>query len=190
RELVETGEIAELRELERNVSLELAAFGRLLGIGASRAVEIGRELGIRTADGLRAAAAEGRLREVRGIGPKVEARIRSALERGAVEAPQGLLLSRARVLVGTIAAALGGVPAGDPRRWKDTPSRLAVVVAADDPAAVRARFAALPEIVAVVGEDLGVTLEGTPVELAICRPAEVGTALVRATGSAGWVGAL
>src|ERR687883_1402534 len=42
RELIETGDIAELAELERTVSLELAAFGRLIGIGAQRAIDIGR----------------------------------------------------------------------------------------------------------------------------------------------------
>src|SRR5690242_4816139 len=49
RELVETGGLAELRELRRTVSPELAAFGRLIGIGARRATEIGTALGIRTA---------------------------------------------------------------------------------------------------------------------------------------------
>src|SRR5579862_8723113 len=42
RELVETGELAELRELERTVSPELAALGGLLGLGAKRMTEIGR----------------------------------------------------------------------------------------------------------------------------------------------------
>src|SRR5205085_9172403 len=82
RELVETGELAELRELERTVSPELAALGRLLGLGARRATEIGQALGIRTTEELRAAAAEGRLQQVSGIGPKTEARILAALERG------------------------------------------------------------------------------------------------------------
>jgi DNA polymerase (family 10) len=191
RELVETGDIAELVELERTVSLELAAFGRLVGIGAERATAIGRALGIRTGEELRAAAAAGRLRAVPGIGPKTEARIRDALERDPPEAaPPRLLLSRARVLVEAVAAALGGVAAGDPRRWLDTPRRLAVVVAATDPGAVRERFAALPEIVAMVRPDLGVTLDGAPVELVVCPPAELGTALARATGSRGYVEAL
>jgi DNA polymerase (family 10) len=190
RELVETGEIAELTELERNVSLELAAFGRLLGIGAQRATEIGRTLGIRTADELREAAGAGRLREVRGIGPKVEARIRAALERDTPPPAPRLLLSRARALAEAMASALGGVVAGDPRRWVDTPRRLAVVVAADEPRRVRERFAALSEIVAVVRPDLGVTLDGVPVELVVPPLAEVGTALVRATGSPEFVAAL
>ena len=41
-----------------------------------------------------------------------------------------LLLNRARELVDAIAAALGGTPAGDARRWRDACERLAVVVAA------------------------------------------------------------
>ena len=47
-----------------------------------------------------------------------------------------------------IAAALGGEVAGDPRRWRDSCERLAVVCAAPDPRPVLARFAELPQIVA------------------------------------------
>ncbi|HVD10331.1 MAG TPA: helix-hairpin-helix domain-containing protein, partial [Gaiellaceae bacterium] len=75
RELVQTGEIAELAELERTVSPQLVGLGRLLGLSAKRAAEIGRVLGIRTADELRQAAREGRLTEVPGIGPKTAERI-------------------------------------------------------------------------------------------------------------------
>src|SRR5689334_8849523 len=53
RELVETGRIAELDELEQNVQPELVGLGRFLGISAKRMVEIGRSLGIRTAEEFR-----------------------------------------------------------------------------------------------------------------------------------------
>jgi len=69
RELVETGRLAELDALEGEVSPELVGLGRLLGFGPQRAAEIGRALGVRTVDEFRAAAAEGRLGEVPGIGP-------------------------------------------------------------------------------------------------------------------------
>jgi DNA polymerase (family 10) len=190
RELVETGELAELRELERTVSPELAALGRLIGIGSRRATEIGAALGIRTAEEFREAAAGGRLREVHGVGTKTEARIREALERGAFAPDRPLLLHRAGVLVERIADALGGVPAGDPRRWRDASSSLAVAVAAADPEPVRRAFAELPEIVMLVAPDLGVTVDGTPVALVVAPPESFGTALVRATGSAEYVGAL
>src|SRR5207237_3095025 len=74
RELVETGEIAELRELEREVDPELVGLGRFLGLSPKRAVEIGRTLGIRTAGEFRAAAAEGRLRNVPGLGAATAAK--------------------------------------------------------------------------------------------------------------------
>ena len=107
RELVETGEIAELTELERELAPELIGIGRYLGLGARRGVEIARALGVRTLDEFRSAAEAGRLQSVPGIGPKTEARLRDALARG--PAPQqGLLLNRARELVGGVATALGG----------------------------------------------------------------------------------
>jgi DNA polymerase (family 10) len=81
RELVETGTIAELDELRATISPELAALGRMYGFGAQRGVEIGAALGVRTGAELREAAAAGRLREVPGIGPTTEARIRAALDR-------------------------------------------------------------------------------------------------------------
>jgi hypothetical protein len=73
RELVETGEIAELAELERELSPELVGLGRYLGLGATRSLQIARALGVRTPGELREAAAAGRLRTVPGIGPKREA---------------------------------------------------------------------------------------------------------------------
>jgi DNA polymerase (family X) len=65
RELVETGEIAELAELERELAPGLVGLGRYLGLGAKRSVEIARALDVHSADELRAAAAAGRLRSRR-----------------------------------------------------------------------------------------------------------------------------
>jgi DNA polymerase (family 10) len=195
RELVETGEIEELRELEREVSPELAGVGRLLGVSVKRMLEIGRVLDVRTLPELREAAREGRLREVPGIGPETERKLLAALAREPrAAAPRPPLLNHSRPLVEAIAETLGGLPAGDPRRWRDASERLAVVVAASQAEPVLARFEELPQIVAVVerGERraLGVTVEGIPVELVVADPARLGTELVRATGSPEWVAAL
>jgi DNA polymerase (family X) len=195
RELVETGEIAELAELERELSPGLVGLGRYLGLGAKRSVEIARALDVRTADELRAAAAAGRLRTVPGIGEKTEARLLEALAREAEPRSQrGLLLNRAWELMGGIAAALDGEVAGDVRRWRDSSEFLAVVCAATDPSPLLARFAELPQIVAVVEQDgsraVGVTVDGVAVELAVVDPQRFGTALVRATGSPAYVAAL
>jgi DNA polymerase (family 10) len=56
RELVETGEIAELAELERELSPDLVELGRYLGLTATRAIALARSLDVRTAGQFREAA--------------------------------------------------------------------------------------------------------------------------------------
>ena len=192
RELVETGEIAHARELEGEVEPELVGLGRFLGLSPKRAVALGRALGARTAAELREAAAAGRLSEVPGIGPKTAAKLQQALEREAEpRAARGLTLNRARELGHTLAAALGGVAAGDPRRWSDVSNHFAVVSSSPD---ALKRFATLPQIVSVVerGADraVGVTVEGVPIELVVAEPGRFGTELVRATGTREFVASL
>jgi DNA polymerase (family 10) len=195
RELLETGEIAELAELERELSPELVGLGRYLGLTAQRSIQLARALEIRTADELREAAAAGRLRDVPGIGAKTEARLLDALAREPESAPErGLLLNRARDLVGAIADALDAEVAGDVRRSCDSCLDLAVVRAAADPAPALAAFAHLPQIVAVIGqaerEAIGVTVEGVAIRLLVPPPSSLGSDLMRATGTAAYVAAL
>jgi DNA polymerase (family 10) len=194
RELVETGTLAEIDELEGEVQPELVGLGRMAGLGPQRMADLGKALGIRTADELREAAVAGRLREVPGIGPSTEAKLRNALERPRTAPRRGLLLNRAWQLVGGIAEALGGEAAGDPRRWRDSSERLAVVVASESPDAMIERFRGLTDIVALVEREdrrvLGVTVDGVPIELIVAAPARFGTELLRATGTAAYVEAL
>jgi DNA polymerase (family 10) len=186
-ELVETGRIAELEELEREVHPELVGLGRFLGIGPKRMVEIGAALDVSTADEFRAAARAGRLTSVPGIGPQTERRLLAGLERERRPQRKGMLLNRARALLEEIAEALGGEVAGDPRRWADTSFEFAVVCSAVRAKPVLDAFAALPTIVAVLEREtrraLGVTVEGVPVELVVADPKSFGTELVRATGA-------
>src|SRR3954468_16577480 len=79
-ELVETGRIAELDELEREVRPELVGLGRFLGIGPKRMGEIGRALPAPTGADAREPAHAGRLTPVPGIGPHTERRLRERLE--------------------------------------------------------------------------------------------------------------
>jgi DNA polymerase (family X) len=196
RELVETGELHELQELEQRISPDLVGIGRMLGLSAKRTIEISEALGVRTLDELREAADAGRLQEVPGIGPKKEAELRAALARGleTKQPTRALLLNRGLALTSEIAQAMGGEPAGDPRRFRDRCEHLAVVVAAADAAETIERFEQLPQIVALVERAdrraVGVTVEGVAIELVVPPPEAAGTALVRATGSTAYVGAL
>ena len=193
-ELVSTGRIAELDELQREVQPELVGLGRYLGLAPKRMVEIGKELGISTVDEFRTAAREGRLTTVAGIGPRTEQRIIAALDRESREPRKGMLLHRARALLEEIADALGGEVAGDPRRWADLSFELSVVCAAAHPEPVLDAFEALPTILSIVEREtrraVGVTVEGDPVELIVADPKRFGTDLLRATGAPSYVAAL
>jgi DNA polymerase (family X) len=194
-ELLSTGQIAELAELQRTVAPDLVGLGRYLGLGAQRALALAQALGVRTADEFREAAAAGRLRAVPGVGEKTEARLLAALAReGEPRRGQGLLLSRARELTSAIAGGLDGVVAGDVRRWCETCTHLAVVVVAHDPGPALARFGDLPQVVAILQRDqrrsVGVTVDGVPVTLTVPAPEQFGTELVRATGSPEYLASL
>jgi DNA polymerase (family 10) len=195
RELLRTGEIAELAELERELSPGLVGLMRYLGVGAGRALELARALDVHTPEQLREAAATGRLREVPGIGPKTEARLRGALARDAEPAPRsGLLLNRAIELVEGVAATLDGEAAGDVRRRRELCEELCVVCRAAEAEPVIDRFAAVPQIVALVEREprraLGVTVEGIALELRVAAPERFGSELLRATGTTPYVSAL
>ena len=106
RELVETGEIAELAELEANVSPELVGVGRMLGISPQRALELGRALGVRTLGG--AARGGGGRAAARGAGDR-------ACERG--EAAHGARAGAAAAGAAAAAAlSRAGAGRGDRRR--------------------------------------------------------------------------
>jgi DNA polymerase (family 10) len=192
-ELVTTGRLAELEELEREVEPQLVALGRLVGLGPQRMVDLGKALGIRTADELRAAASAGRLQDAPGIGPETERKIVAGLG-AARRRRRGLLINRARALATAIADELDGEVAGEVRRWSDVVHELVVVCAAADPAPVLDRFAGLNAVVATVEREarraVGVTVEGVPVELLVAPPRSYGTELLRATGSPEYVASL
>jgi DNA polymerase (family X) len=192
KELVETGELAELRELEAQALPELVGVAGLLGISSKRMRELGHTLGIRTLAELREAAAAGKLDSVPGIGPKTAAKIQSGLAELSTARPRrGMLLNRARALVGEIAEALGGEAAGDPRRACDLSTHFAVFVPSNR---LLLGVEALPQIVAVLERDerrvVGVTAEGYPIEVVAAEPARFGTELLRATGSPEYVASL
>ena len=193
RELVTTGEIAELRDLQAELPPQLVSYGRLHGVGTKRISSIARALEITTVPELEAAVAAGRLQDVPGIGPATEAQIAAALARPP-QAQRGLTVTRSRALSREIAGALDGHAAGAARRFCELAFELCVVVASDPPTDAIDAFAALPQIMALLERAerraVGLTLDGVPIVLVVATDATLGTELVRATGSAEYVQSL
>lgn len=80
RELVETGRCAYHEDLLSEIPRSLLDLLKLPGLGPKGVSLVFRELGVRSAEDLEAAIADGRFRTLPGMKEKKEARIRQGLE--------------------------------------------------------------------------------------------------------------
>jgi DNA polymerase (family 10) len=80
REIAETGDTAYHRDLIAEFPPTILDLLHLQGVGPKTVAVLYRELGIRTLDDLEAAAKDGRIRALRGMGAKKEALILKALD--------------------------------------------------------------------------------------------------------------
>ena len=80
REIAETGDAEYHRELVAEFPPSVLDLLHLQGVGPKTVATLYRDLGIRTLDDLRQAAADGRIRALRGMGAKKESLILKALE--------------------------------------------------------------------------------------------------------------
>ena len=190
RELIETGEIAELGSLEAELQPALVAYGRSLGLTAKRTLGIARDLGVTSVDELKRAITEGRLQEASGVGPATEEKI-AAARRQEPNPQRGLTVDRSRSASFEIAEALAGEIAGAPRRFCELAHELRIVSSSERPDEVIERFARLPAIVMLLERDtrraVGLTIDGMPVTLTVAEPHLFGTELFRETGAPEYV---
>ena len=195
-ELVETGEIAALQRLRAKVPEGLADIARLQGIGPKRAHAVWEALGVVDLDGLAAAAADGRLASVAGIGPKVVVQVSeqlTALASGAApheRIPLGRALPIAEGIVADLTVTSGTAAlavAGGLRRGSETVHDIDLAAGTDDPEALLDALAAHPIVTEVLARGAAgmavMTQAGIRVELRVGPPESFGNLLQHLTGS-------
>ena len=194
--LLETGEIPAAVKLKAKFPPSLIEVTRIPGLGAKTARRLFDELEIATLDDLKEAAEGERIREVKGLGPKVEENVLAALERLGEpgEATGRVLLSKARPVAEALAAALREHPAanrvevaGSVRRWAETCKDIDLIATAEEPAALAEHLAG-NSLIASAGNPgpNGVraqTHNGISVDLRIVAPEAFGNLLQHFTGS-------
>jgi DNA polymerase (family 10) len=196
--LAETGSIPAAEKLRARFPPGLVAVTRVPGLGPKRARLLHDELGVDSLKSLRDAALAGRLRGVRGLGAKSEARVIEALEQmpenEPARAPARILLPRALEVAEALCTGLIELvptatvePAGSARRGADSVKDLDLVAAGDDPARLAGALAELEEMESVgsSGEAgaRGRTHSGIAVDLRVAGPAQRGSLLQHFTGS-------
>jgi DNA polymerase (family 10) len=194
-EVVQLGEMKALAKRRQIVPEEVAAFMRLPGLGPKTAARIWTQLGVTTLVGLRQAAAEGRLRDLQGLGARSEQKILAALEQGAgEEEPRRGLLGVGLPVVRDVVEALREHPAADEvseagsvRRRKETFRDLDVIATASDPAALTSAFVSFPWVLEVAAHgDTKATVvsqQGLRLDLRVVPPESYGDLLQHFTGS-------
>jgi DNA polymerase (family X) len=195
--LIETGSIPSAEKLKKKFPASLVEVTRVPGLGAKTARRLYDELGIEDLEGLRAAAEQGKIRELRGLGPTAEENVLAALETmpDAGEDADRRLLSDVLPVAREIAEALRETPAagrieiaGSARRWAETCKDIDLVATATDPAAL---IEALAEH-ALVSEERAagdggaqvLTHAGIKLDLRIVPEENFGNLLQHFTGSA------
>jgi DNA polymerase (family 10) len=191
-EIVETGKCRALQRLKRKLPAGLEDLLHLPGLGPARVRQLRRELKVSGLAQLAAAIEKGRLRELRGFGPKMESRLAAALANPVTG--KRMLRSTARQYADELARYLGNKPgvlelaiAGSYRRGRDTIGDIDLLVASAEPASVVQAFTHYDEVREVIaaGETkASVRLaSGLQVDLRIVKRASYGAALHYFTGS-------
>jgi DNA polymerase (family 10) len=164
RELVDTGACTYHEELLQEFPPSILDLLRLQGVGPKTVALLYSALNIRTLDDLAAAARDGRLRELKGMGARKEALILKALEERQRDAGRHLLsdtASAAEELIAYLrarAAHVDFIPVGSLRRGCETCGDIDILAA--DPsagdgstaAALMDAFIAYPGVERVLGQ--------------------------------------
>lgn len=192
-EYLTTGTARQLTELRADLPTGLVALLEVEGIGPKTARRLHRDLGVTSIAELEAAARAGRIRQLRGFGPKSEANLIRAIaaHRGM---PRRILLGHILPVVHEIEGYLTECDAvervkaaGSARRRRETVGDLDVLVASGQGAAVVAHFMAMPGVSRVVSRGTTrstvVLRSALQVDLRVIPPHSYGAALQYFTGS-------
>ena len=192
-ELLSTGKLNFLENLKKEIPVGLAAWMKVPSLGPKKIAFINKTLKITTLEELEAAAKDGKLRDLPGMGAKSEASILegiASLARRSGRIPLGRAYPLAQQIVAALKKVKGVVdaqPAGSLRRMRSTVGDLDILVAAKESAPVMEAFTKLPGVSRVLGKgDTKSSIEfsdGVRAQVWVHPPEKFGTALQYATGS-------
>jgi DNA polymerase (family 10) len=195
QELVDTGKLEFYENLKAEIPAGVVEMLRVNGVGPKKAKMFWETAGIITLDALEAAAKEGKLRELPGMGAKSETKILEGIasyRRRATDTrtPLGRALPLAESIIARlmeVPGALKAAVAGSTRRARPTIGDLDILIASETAAPLMAAFTQMPEVARILGSgDSKSSVElatGLQVDLRVLPPERWGTALQYFSGS-------
>jgi DNA polymerase (family X) len=193
REIVETGSLPQLEDLEEQVPPELGELMQIPGLGGKRVAALHRELGVSSVQDLKQKAQEGQIRNLEGFGKKTEQNILEEIEQ-AGDRNGRIKLFEAEEAADDLLRHLGSVKgvkdiavAGSYRRRKETVGDLDILVSCRNDSKVMQAFMDYDEVERVIsrGETRSSVIlrSGLQVDLRKVPAASYGAALHYFTGS-------
>src|SRR5260370_6543853 len=151
REFFQTGTITKLEELRRKYPPDFVELGKIPGLGPKTLLRLRSELGVRNLEDLRAALEGKKVRELRGLGEKVEEKLLAAIARqGSTGKDKRRPIAEAMPIAREMVAALEALPAveraqycGSLRRLRETVADVDIVAASQQATAVPDAFVKL-----------------------------------------------
>ena len=192
-EYLASGRIEALEALRAKIPPGVREITQIPGVGPKTAVQLYRELGIKSVEELRKAVDEGKLKGLAGLGEKTVENIRHGIEQLS-QASGRTLLNAALDLAEDLVAEIGAVPgckkcdyAGSLRRMRETVGDIDILATATDSAPLMAALLGRPEVADVIGSGTTKTSirtdKGLQVDLRVVPPGDWGAALIYFTGS-------
>lgn len=192
---LETGKIEKLEEFKSKVPFSLLEMEKVSGLGPKGAMALYKHLGIKTVEGLKKAALDGKIRSLPGFGLKKEENILKAIQELRKKKEEkrvsiGLALPLAETIVDFLKR---NSPierfqiCGSIRRMKETVGDIDILVTSKESEKVMKTFAEVPMLkdVLVSGETKTsiLTNENIQVDLRVVEPLSFGAAIQYFTGS-------
>ncbi len=191
-EIVRTGDLKQLEELEQETPPALAKMLDVSGLGPKRVQTIYEELGVTTLEELEEAARQGEIRELHGLGEKTEWKILEDVERWSEEARTRRDMAEERVeplldFLRNMDKVGRAEAAGSYRRRKETVGDLDILATSDFGEEVISRFVEYEDVEEIVsqGETRSTVVfhSGLDVDLRVVEERSYGAALLYFTGS-------
>lgn len=193
RTIIDTGDLPLRQELEGQIPTGLMDVIKVAGVGPRKAHTLFLELGVTDLDSLGEAAREGKIKKIKGFGPKTEQNILEG-----IYAVKGLgnrmMRSVAEEYANFILEHMRGLPgirqmevAGSYRRLMETVGDLDILIVCDDPARASEHFISYPDVTRVIAHggtrSAVVVGKDVQVDIRIVEEASWGAALQYFTGS-------
>ncbi len=191
---VATGDIPLHRELVSKVPPGLLDLTRIPGLGPKRIKALWEDLGVKSRDDLRRAAAAGALMSLPGMGAKLQQRILKSLDQLEKDHPDRILFHDAAHIADALVAHMKKCSAvkkldvaGSFRRRRETVGDLDLLVVSTHPEPVMKHFLDYPRIAEKLGAGATkasvVLKDGLQIDLRVVEPPSYGAALLYFTGS-------